>query len=117
MPIFYARMRGPQPVKLALDLTRTNTPRVFFGLGRSDIHMHRPCERFSRRRGQKTVIFSRFLRDCGRLEHAIINRRKTSVGTRMVHLQPEFEGQSPNESAASAEEDNEMDPLSRYGGG
>ena len=26
---YVARMRGPQPVKLALDLTRTNTPRDF----------------------------------------------------------------------------------------
>ena len=57
------------------------------------------------------MIFSRFLRDCGRLEHAIINRRKTSVGTRMVHLQPEFEGQTPNESTTGLPEDNEMDPL------
>ena len=37
---------------------------------------HRPPESFSRRRGRKTVFFSRFLRDCGRLEYAIINRRK-----------------------------------------
>ena len=26
---YVARMRGPQPVKLALDLTRNNTPRCF----------------------------------------------------------------------------------------
>ena len=29
MPIFHARMRGLQPVKLALDLTRTNMPSRF----------------------------------------------------------------------------------------
>ena len=28
-PSLWARMRGPQPVKLALDLTRTNKPRGF----------------------------------------------------------------------------------------
>ena len=38
---YVARMHGPQPMKLALDLTRTNTPRGFFDLGRSDIHIGR----------------------------------------------------------------------------
>ena len=84
---------------------------------RSIQYPHRPHERFSRRRGRKTVIFSRFLRDCGRLEYAIINRRKPLVHTRMVHLESNFEGQTPNESTTGLPEDNEMDPLSRYGGG
>ena len=54
---------------------------------RSIQYPHRPHERFSRRRGRKTVIFSRFLRNCGRLEYAIKNRRKTLVRTRMVYLE------------------------------
>ena len=29
IPNYVARMRGPQPVKLALDLTRIHTPRRF----------------------------------------------------------------------------------------
>ena len=71
---YVARMRGPQSMKLALDLTRTKF-QIFFRF-RSIRYPHRPHERFSRRRGRKTVIFSRFLRDCGRLEYAIKNWRK-----------------------------------------
>ena len=81
---------------------------------RSIQYPHRPHERFSCRHGRKTVIFSRFLHDCGRLEYAIKNRRKTRVRTRMVHLQPEFEGRSPNESTTGLPEDNLCGPLSRY---
>ena len=47
---YVARMRGPQPVKLALDLIRTKYQKTLFELGQSDSHMMRPHERFSRQR-------------------------------------------------------------------
>ena len=58
----------------------------------------------------------------GRSEHEHLggasgNRRKTIVRTHMVYLVSNFEGRSPNESTTGLPEDNEMDPLSWYGGG
>ena len=48
-------MRGPQSMKLGLDLTRTNTPKDF--QIRSIRYPHRPHERFSRRMRTKISEF------------------------------------------------------------